>query len=431
MPVKKYTSRKKITARKSTKYAPKYRVRAPARKTKRRSYPRVPTVNPCDAKYALAIVDPFHPLADGACIPKMPARSSFKTSGRLFGTFSTTAAEGTAYIVAKPCLAKDLDQVVHSTSSATTDKFLSENATIAVGKAIALPVDELPLTYSAMVTSAEYASPFAKGRIVSAGLRIRYIGKSDEMNGVIYAYSSPAHNSIEHMDVNALRRQGTCRRIPVSRAWTTVTASGVTDQELNYSRDRNPFYQAVDGGGTDLIDRDNIIRNVCYPLSDGGRVGPLDGTDETLNDQKGSPIMGFWVVCQSNDAGNPSNAAPAVFEYEYIVHVEYAYREEHQLETPNMLSNNVEAIANARSQSRVNTSKSATDKEEASAFVQNLSVVPETKGTAWVIAKEVGIDLFKKVMKKVSTRTANVVGSYIYEEHVEPFLRQHYVFGID
>lgn len=379
----------------------------------------MPKFSACDAKYALAICDPFNPLADGACVPKLPARSSVKTSARLFGTISTNHETGHAYIAAKPNFTKDLDQLSVSTSSNTSStSFQTDHHQVVNGKVVNYACSDLPWNYGYFVPAKEYEPAYAKGRIVSAGLRIRYIGKQEEMNGVVYAYSSPAHQSIEHMDINELRKQASCRRVPVSREWVTVTCSAIDDDEMDYSRDKNPFLQVLAG---QTLDNENTVRSVCYPFGDGTRVGPQDGTEEDTNDLKGPPIMGLFILTQTTTQSSQA----ALFEYEYIVHTEIALRVENPLETPNEVGHNTMKIANALNVSKTVGGSNVTDADQKVGFLNELSKQPGMKGTAQAVSREVGgLALLggRRVATQVMNRGATQVGNYLYNWYLQPWL---------
>lgn len=382
MPVKKSLKRKKSSLRSKAKTRSK-------KSYSQRVYPKkrakvskaVDLVRACEAKYALACIDPFHPQAEGSCVPKLPARSSYKVSGKIFGTMHMgDSANALGYVVAKPCLANDLDCVAYTEAQATADEIFTD-AQEPVNKLSRVACTDLPVNYNQLVAPDERHGPTARGRIISAGLRVRYIGDQESMNGVLYAYSSPGHESIENMGPDEFKKQMSCRRIPITRKWVTVTCSAVEDHELNYSSDKFPSYlQAVTQTTfTDLIDRDNIIRGVCYPFSNGARVG--NTLNEDTNDLKGTPIMGIIYE------GTQGKAAK--FEFEYIQHTEYAYKIEHQNETMNHIGTKSELLASSISQAKNYSGKSSSDELQIENAVNNLMKDSSLRGIGQSVASAV------------------------------------------
>lgn len=362
MPAKKLLKRKKGSSLRSKGKAKKsYLRKAPVKKRRVSTWKPVNETLACEARYALACIDPFHPQADGACVPKVPARASYKTSARLYGTFEMgQGSNAMGYCVAKPTIANDLDCVAHTLGASTQGEIITD-AEEPASKLTIHQLGELPLANKYLVAADERSSPEAKGRIISAGLRVRYIGDQDSMNGVLYAWSAPSHESIERMTANDFKKQANCRRIPITRKWVTVNASAIDDHELNYSMDKYPSYLQLTSG-TQTIDRDNIVRGVCYPFSDGSRVGTLP--NEATNDLKGVPIMGFIYI--------GTEGKPAKFEWEYIQHTEFAYRIEHQLETPNHVGVRSELIASNINVGKSKATKSASDEEKLAVSLDNL-----------------------------------------------------------
>lgn len=242
----------------------------------------------CASHYALAISEPFHPDAAGACIPKLPARMSEKVHGTL--RFSVTAGTaGYAFIAFSPCLANNGACVTFSTSAFTgTSTVGCTSATTGVAT---LEMATLPYSSTDMRDLTEGGNPAVVGRIVSAGLSVQYIGQSQLRGGVTRSYTDPNHGNL------------------FGQQFAQNSATGVAVQTVS-DRKRKYVLSAIDTDEWEYSTGEIVPQEMLYyPYSQGKA---LNNTDTHIG---GAPF--FWDMTTT-----PGNS---VF-CEIIVHCEYIGR---------------------------------------------------------------------------------------------------------
>lgn len=157
-------------------------------------------LSPCALKYALAISEPFHPSARGACLPRFPSPPSQKVTG--FVRFvATVGTSGFGFVSVGPCLAND-GIVSFATTSAFTQTTLvplSANNILNTGiqtvSLANLPYNTTNLTTGELGSSLYANRQSIAGRVVSLGVRITYTGTTLNESGVYYVWSSPIHEN--------------------------------------------------------------------------------------------------------------------------------------------------------------------------------------------------------------------------------------------
>lgn len=172
----------------------------PKKQAKRVSVPRPRfALSTCAQRYLLACTDPFHPDAQGACVPSSPARSSQKASA--FLRFSVTAGAGyNAYILVTPAISSDsafgwcTTSVYSSTLPTFSPVINGFNSTSTTG-VVPFLMSNLPYTraQTAATTSDEGT---VQGRIVSVGIRVTYTGTALNEGGLITMYCDPDHDNL-------------------------------------------------------------------------------------------------------------------------------------------------------------------------------------------------------------------------------------------
>lgn len=150
----------------------------------------------CSLKYALAISDPFHPGAKGACLPVYPSPPSQKVCG--FNRFiMTIGTNGVGWVACTPTLCNDTVAAFYTTGTYTggsVDIVGSAN-TLRTGVTYASFLN-LPYTAAQCASQANSGGLAVTGRIVSFGLRITYTGTTMHESGAYFAHSNPLHENI-------------------------------------------------------------------------------------------------------------------------------------------------------------------------------------------------------------------------------------------
>lgn len=193
-------------------------------------YGDVSNLSKCAADYALSLADPFNGPED-ACIPDYPALMTQRVRTFAKGAFATSnnaAAAGFGWIAFDPqrfCCsnASGLSfNVPASTQTAINfvpGQFTSVSSNSPFVLANFVPVPPATLQY----------------RIVSAGLRIRYIGSELTRGGQIVGLHHPAHRTVWDFDIPSMDAFKESARLPVTREWTTLVWRPVDTDDLDFA----------------------------------------------------------------------------------------------------------------------------------------------------------------------------------------------------
>lgn len=253
----------------------------------------------CAAHYGLAIASPFNPKAAGACVPSFPARPSQKTAAKLVGQ-CTVGSAGFGFVVVAPVVCNDQPSVF-STNSAYPSTSISATFAAAVpAQQTAANFSTLPFDATQVNDGNTAFNSNVAGRIVSVGLRIRYVGTELSRGGTIYGVHHPDHQSINGNTVSMFASLKECIKEPVTRKWVEIVASAIDPNETAYP-DAVPWN--YNGNMQSIMNK--------YPFSQ-GQILSGTGADASM----GAPILGFIIT---GEIGN-------VFEWEVIEHVEYVGR---------------------------------------------------------------------------------------------------------
>lgn len=231
---------------------------------------------------------PFSRQANGACVPTFPARMSQKVSAFVTGNFAT-GTQGFGFVAVSPTVSNNAPLAYSSISAynSTAVDCLNVNAQTTVMSA-------LPYNSSQLLTG-DVANPApVSGRIVSCGLRVRYIGTELNRGGVCYCLVTPDHTNVQGFSMALLSTYSECIKVPVSRQWTTIVASAIDMKECEYPEEATQ------------PSAESSTRQMLFPYS---QQNAILATSLTV----GAPIMLFGVA---SPAGN-------AFEFEVIQHVEY------------------------------------------------------------------------------------------------------------
>lgn len=274
------------------------RIKKPKNKSKGQK-PRAPNVgmnmfglSSCAAHYALAVGSPFSRESNGACVPTFPARMSQKVTVYKSGSFAV-GLQTFGFLGVAPCVANNATVAYASTNAYNGSSIDYLNA-IGVQS---FTIGSIPYTSTTLTNGDAYFPSAVSGRIVSVGVRIRYIGTELNRGGMIYALVTPDHNNTQGFSMDNITAYSETIKVPVGRNWTTLVASAIDQDECSYPEE----VTAPGGPNTDAA-----VRRVLYPFAQQNSVNSAAPTI-------GAPIM---VFCVSSTPGN-------VFEFEIVEHIEY------------------------------------------------------------------------------------------------------------
>lgn len=266
----------------------------------------------CAAKFLLAQTAPFSADAIGACCPTVPARNTFRASCVVRGTVST-GTTGTGILIVTPCLGND-GAFVTATKPAftgTADTFTILTATdVFAGGGISnwtvTPPNTLPYTLAALYSGHGQGAQQVFGRVVGGGLRLRPMSAPLYRQGVHFAFTDPTH---ANFTAGANGHNFSIQSSPYTRVFTSEDSIELCFGPI----DPNEMTFPMEESGYHSVQTDNV-----YPLSLGRNEYSSSGFTWTRNSQKvGQPIIGILFT-------GASLTSPTVFEYEAIIHVEYA-----------------------------------------------------------------------------------------------------------
>lgn len=192
----------------------------------------------CATDYARSLTNPFTG-PEGACIPSYPALMTRKLRVWCKGVMSSGTA-GFAYILASPerSAANTTNSVFYS-GPTYAGSVLTTSA--AAGVLAGMSNSDYPIgSFGATANLAQY-------RVVSSGLRVRYIGTELNRGGQLIALQEPTHDSLEGYTIPSMDAQDQSVRFKVNERWTTLTYRPITDAETNFSTDPSggglrPYY---------------------------------------------------------------------------------------------------------------------------------------------------------------------------------------------
>lgn len=255
----------------------------------------------CALKFALAIADPFHPAAKGACLPCFPSPLSQKVTG--YTRFNAVVGStGFGFLQVCPCVANDLPIAFYSSSTAyglTNVQALSANNVLFNG-VVAANLTNLPYNSSTLANSVQGGDNIA-ARVVSIGVRVSYVGTTLNESGTYSCLVSPTH---ENLGITAstqanLSAYAEACVTSITREVCELSAFPVSPMETQY------------GTATQV----NQVTPLLYPYSNNDTVITTQGYTYAVNTLLvgSSPIL----VTFTGTAGNS-------FLVEIIEHVEYS-----------------------------------------------------------------------------------------------------------
>jgi hypothetical protein len=260
-------------------------------------------MHPCTAKYAAAIADPFSDMALNACVP-MGTSNTLKAYSMGIGNM-TVGTGGVGAIVIVPSGYNDVGGAYLTNVNYTP-------ALLDFSGAFGSQWDWLPAT----------RLPFASGnylginaRVVSAGVRIKYIGPLNARNGTIDLVVQPTHDALSTGTAGNLIYQANLSGFPenyhaaVTAETYSLNVYGVSQRECEFpeaSAGVSNYF--IKGCSSNLSNENN---QYWFPF--GGSDPCLVGNDGTNN----------WFLPSPNAVVYVRAEPGTLFDVEYVVHVEY------------------------------------------------------------------------------------------------------------
>lgn len=146
----------------------------------------------CAFKYALALADPFNPVARDACVPVYPAPASVKNTA-LTRINVVIGLQGVGFICFMPCLANNMPSMFYTSALYNNSNIfpLSANNVLTTG----VLQEFTPTIYTKANLTSTNGYSEVSGRIVSLGARIKYTGTTMNESGTYSCYVTPDHSN--------------------------------------------------------------------------------------------------------------------------------------------------------------------------------------------------------------------------------------------
>lgn len=253
-------------------------------------------LHPCTVKYAAAIADPFSDLAIGACVP-IGTANTLKCCSRSVGIMAV-GTEGVGAVVVYPTAYNDVGGCYLTTEAYDVGSLATNELNSA--KWAWLNGGRLPFS------SSDYIN--VNARVVSCGIRLRYVGQLAERAGTIDLLTHPSHNQIASDNTGTFTQQSDLTSYPenyhaaVTNQTYTLTSYAVDDEERTFPK------VAITGTFTKGLAGSQSLANLYwYPFNSGD-------TTEVGGFLYAPPASMIAYV-----RGNPG----AKYDVEFITHVEY------------------------------------------------------------------------------------------------------------
>lgn len=271
------------------------------------SVPQSLPLTTCAAKYAIAIADPWHPDAAGACVPTYPSRPSQKITCYTRGT-CYVGQNGKGYVCVTPCLANNLSSIWYTGTTFNSDTIFPSITAPQAGTFG--PTINTPYTIAQLSAgTATGGKPEVAGRIVSCALSMMYTGTELNRSGQLVCYTDPEHRSVSGLTFDQIysRRESDISAVDRNKCW--VVSYGLNAEETSF-----PDF-AFDESTPDLY------LQSASPFSDNQPINSLGTADQ----QTGAPIMCAWFT----------GVAGQSFAFEVVQHCEFIGRLADPMITPN------------------------------------------------------------------------------------------------
>lgn len=261
----------------------------------------------CAQKLMIAISEPFNPEARGACGLTGNTQMSHKVTAYSTGNFSSTGYDIWFNVVG--CLANDGVNAYYSAGNlVNTNTILSATNTTAAGIAQQYMLG-LPYTVAQLTAGGANGAARVAGRILSIGVRVRFVGRSYDRGGQIMLVHRTNHENTSVIG----GASGTAPSLTDAAQWNGASVYPVGDQEYTlavFPVQTNEFNYT----GDDLDQ--STTSNMVYPFCRGEtETNALKNTVQSV--EVGCPIAA--IACKTPGG---STAGPD-FSFEIITHAEY------------------------------------------------------------------------------------------------------------
>lgn len=277
----------------------------------------------CTLQYALAISDPFHPSARGACVP-VGSAPTMKTHA--FARFDVAlGTTGIALVYMVPSLSSSIPSIyiTNGTWAGATNQPFATSATLgSAGVASTLNAGWVGINHNGPYNSGVLLNALinnigtlssVQGRMVSAGIRSQYTGTTLNESGLMYCYHDSAHQSVSGATASALGGYGDLNIEGVSRKPCTLVAHAVDEDEQGFSTNNDTTVS---------------FANILYPYSQGSSrwAATIGGSSVVTAGVLDASVQAGWIV----PVGSPiacmllTGVAGQTFHLESIFHMEYA-----------------------------------------------------------------------------------------------------------
>lgn len=172
-------------------------------------------IEDCSQEYIVSLLNPYDSYS--ACIPNFFPLKSQKVHAFSRATM-TLGTSGVGYALAYANAANDVANLVVTTATSvgTTASALNGFTNLASTPMAKLPYAQLAFTQNQVMA-----------RLVSAGLRIKYIGRSDALNGLISTLEAPDHEDLAALTPVQIADYDQMENTrPKEDGWTYVNYSG-------------------------------------------------------------------------------------------------------------------------------------------------------------------------------------------------------------
>jgi hypothetical protein len=209
-------------------------------------------ISECALHYAQAVNNPFEAFERGVasvCVPDQSLVPSLKLVCRSRGYFGTGAA-GLGFVAVTVGPMGNDSTTVHSTPAGNTALSTSVLTDAAwgsggVGGADDSSIGTIPWNQVGLGHATRQM------RVVSFGLRARYIGTELNRGGQLFAYRNPSNSTIADQTFDGLLTTNEVKVYPNDREWVTITWTPVVPNDFTYSELVNANWQMMIGVNTD------------------------------------------------------------------------------------------------------------------------------------------------------------------------------------
>lgn len=180
-------------------------------------------------RYIAAAINPFD--APVGCMPKSPGIHSSKHK---VWAKATMVANDQGF-----CYAIGRTSFVNNQGATNSDFYPLTYSTLPYGQTVTNQDSTVQgvsgVEVNSLFVNTDFGSLSLHGRIISRGLRIRYIGTELNRGGRILAFSHPQGESLNGLSFDDVLQYPTAKTVPVSRSWQSICYHPVDETETDYA----------------------------------------------------------------------------------------------------------------------------------------------------------------------------------------------------